>query len=295
LGRPPIPQDSVSSFSDGVLVAELPYGVAVRVAYDGTNFSGWQRQPGQRTVQDCLHAAALSMAGKCSKMRGCSRTDAGVHALGQEVSFASARKIEPQGWRRGLNKALPDDISIQDASECDAEYDPRGDVTSKLYRYLLRVGPSRNPLTRFRAWHIGPRLALPYTGTPRTADMQTWLDTDAMQRAADHWVGEHDFQAMRSASDDRENTIRRMDSISIRSGFGDEPSCVAIDVRGNAFMKNMVRILAGTLLDIGRHHLPVSRAKEMLAPGAQRSQGGPTAPAHGLTLVSIDLGRYKTT
>ena len=274
-------------------MSELPYGVALRLAYDGTDFSGWQRQPGQRTVQECLHDAVRSMAGECSSMRGCSRTDAGVHALGQEVSFASAREIAPRGWMRGLNKGLPDDIAVQQAVSCSPDYDPRGDVISKLYRYRLRIGPARNPLSRNRAWHIGAPLALPFNGQPRTNDLSTWLDTEAMQQAANEWIGEHDFQAMRAASDERENTIRRMDSILIRPGFGGDPSCIAIDVCGTAFMKNMVRIFAGTLLDIGRHHLPVSRAKELLAPGATRSQGGMTAPAHGLTLVSIKLGRHQ--
>ena len=152
-------------------MTDKPYGTLLTVAYDGTDFSGWQIQPGQRTVQGVLHAAALPMAGSLSNLRGCSRTDSGVHALGQEVSFASAREIRPDGWLRGLNRALPDDVAVQRAEACEADYDPRRDVISKLYRYTYRISQARNPLTRKRAWHIGPPLALPHP--PASADEWT--------------------------------------------------------------------------------------------------------------------------
>jgi len=272
-------------------VTDTPFGVLLTVAYDGTDFAGWQRQPEQRTVQGVLHAAVSTMAGQCSNMRGCSRTDSGVHALGQEVSFAAGREIPPDGWLQGLNRALPDDVAVQRAEACGPDYDPRRDVISKLYRYTFRTGRARNPLTRHRAWHIGPPLALPHPRGERDAHIGKWLDLEAMQSAADLWVGEHDFHAMRAASDDREQTIRRMDSLRVTSDLEGDPTTVSVEVRGNAFMKNMVRIMAGTLLDIGRHHLPVERAAELVLPSAVRRAGGPTAPAHGLTLVEIHLGR----
>ena len=118
-----------------------------------------------------------------------------------------------------------------------------------------------------------------------------YLDVDAMQRAADVLVGTHDFRAFRASSDDRENTERTMRRIEVLAGYQGHPEQLAIEVEGTAFMKNMVRILAGTLVDVGRHRFDVDRVRALLGPAGRRQDAGPTAPAHGLCLVRIDLGR----
>lgn len=267
------------------------HGVRLTIAYDGTSFSGWSKQPGERTVQGTIEKAIGSMAGAPADVRGTSRTDAGVHALGQIAAFDSVQAIPPRGWRRGLNSLLPDDLVIVDADECAPGYNPRFDTTEKTYRYLMLTGETRDPLLRDRAWHLGPRLARKRRGGVRGAAIEDWLDVPAMREAATHLLGTHDFCAFRAADDGRENTIRTMREIAIHEGFATDPRIVAIEVRGDAFMKNMVRIIVGTLLDVGRERRAPDSIPALLGPGANRENAGRTAPARGLTLVSIRLGR----
>lgn len=270
----------------------LAHGVRLLVAYDGTDFHGWQAQPRVRTVQQTIEAGLAAMGLETSRLRGASRTDAGVHAAGQVVGFACTKELPPEAYTLGLNGLLPEDVSIRSATAVDRRYDPRNDATGKLYRYRLYVGPTRDPLYRRRAWRIGPQLARrDVSRAERRLVAGDYLDVDAMQRAADVLVGTHDFRAFRASSDDRENTERTMRRIEVLAGYQGHPEQLAIEVEGTAFMKNMVRILAGTLVDIGRLHLEPSRIDRMLAPEGQRKDGGQTAPAMGLTLVRIDLGR----
>ncbi|UJR80301.1 tRNA pseudouridine(38-40) synthase TruA [Sandaracinus amylolyticus] len=257
------------------------HGVRLTIAYDGAGFAGWARQPGTRTVQGTLEAAIASMNGAPVELRGASRTDAGVHAMGQVAAFDAARTIEPRGWLRGLNAALPDDAAIVAAEACEAGYTPRFDTVDKTYRYLILRGDVRDPLLRGRAWFLGPR----HGGTS--------LDVGAMRAIAKRLEGTHDFRAFRSADDDRENTVRTIHEIAIHDGWGDEPRLVAIEVRGNAFMKNMVRILVGTLVEAGRGRLAERDAGTLIGADARRDDTGQTAPAHGLTLVSMRLGRAR--
>ncbi len=270
----------------------LAYGVRLLVAYDGTDFHGWQAQPRVRTVQQTIEAALGSMGVETSRLRGASRTDAGVHALGQVVSFACDRELPEEAYTLGLNGLLPHDVSIRAATSVDRRYDPRNDATGKLYRYRIYVGPTRDPLQRRRAWRVGPQLARrDVPRADRRLVAEDYLDIEAMQRAADVLVGTHDFRAFRASSDDRENTERTMRRIEVIGGYEGHPEQLAIEVEGTAFMKNMVRILAGTLLDVGRHRFDVDRVRALLGPTGRRPDAGPTAPAHGLCLVRIDLGR----
>jgi tRNA pseudouridine38-40 synthase len=251
------------------------HGVCLVVAYDGTDFHGFQRQPGQRTVQGELERAASEMAGHPVSIRGAGRTDAGVHALGQVVAFDSARLISERGWMLGLNTKLPDDIRVQRARACAPDYHPRFDAVGKRYRYLLQLGEAKNPLLRHRAWQLGK-----------------WrLDVARMREAAQALIGTHDFRAFRASDDERENTVRTLWAIEITEHFAGDPSLVALDFHGNAFMKNMVRILTGTLVEVGIGRLPVQAMSGLLGPQAQRSEAGQTAPPQGLTLVEVELGR----
>lgn len=268
-----------------------PHGVRLKIAYDGTRFSGWQFQREVRTVQGVLEEAIEALGVEHTRLRGTSRTDAGVHAEGQFVSFASNRAIPPRGWVMGLNGLLPDDVSVRDAAACDPRYDPRFDAVQKRYHYVCAVAMARNPLTSRYAWHIGPKFARKDSlGRPRTETVGDYLDLDAMEAAARKLEGTHDFKAFRSADDERESTERTLFAVNLLRDHRGRPDLFAIEVVGNAFMKNMVRILAGTLVDVGRQHLDAARIDHLLGPEGRREDAGPTAPAHGLTLDRIWLG-----
>ncbi|MET0285288.1 MAG: tRNA pseudouridine(38-40) synthase TruA [Polyangiales bacterium] len=253
-----------------------PHGVCVVVAYDGSDFAGYQVQPGARTVQAVLEAAAQVLTGHPVRVRGAGRTDAGVHALGQVVAFDSARDISTRGFLLGLNSNLPRDVRIQEVTRVAAGYDPRHDSLAKTYRYLVQLGERQNPLLRQRAWQLGKHAT---------------LDFVAMRAAATRLVGTHDFRAFRSADDARENNVRTMYSIDLMEQYTGDPTLFAIEVRGTAFMKNMVRIMVGTLVDIGRGRLALDDVPGMLGAEANRDLTGFTAPAHGLTMVNVELGR----
>ena len=270
--------------------AAFAHGARLVLSYDGTNFAGWQAQPNQRTVQGELDRALDALGVRRSRLRGCSRTDAGVHALGQVVGFGYERELPERAFTIGLNGHLPDDLSVRAMSPCAPEYDPRFDADRKLYRYLVSVGETRDPLVRRRAWYVGPRLAR-RDRRPRRDLVEDYLDLDAMRDAARRLLGTHDFRAFRSLSDERENTVRTLFDLRVIAGFEGREDLLALEVEGNAFLKNMVRILAGTLVDVGRRHFAPDHIDELLGPDGHRTRGGPTAPAHGLCLVRVDLGR----
>jgi tRNA pseudouridine38-40 synthase len=264
---------------------DLTYKRSVRhirlvVEYDGTGLCGWQRQTNGPTVQGHLEIALGKLLAHEVSVAGASRTDAGVHAYGQVASFRTERAIPLHGIRRGLNSLLPDAIAIVSASEADDEFHPRFSATGKHYRYLLITRADRSPRWRDRAWHH-----------PEA------LDRAAMREAAAMLLGEHDFAAFRAAGCTAKRTVRRIDDIAITDPGdpGDpsedlardgEPSLVAIDVRGNAFLRNMVRILVGTLVEVGEGRRSPNQVAEILA-SRDRTKAGITAPARGLTLVSV--------
>jgi len=269
------------------------HGVCVCLGYDGTDFHGWQAQPGLRTVQGMLEEAIDEMGIEHSPVRGCSRTDAGVHALGQIASFAAAIEVPREGWVSGLNARLPKDIVVHDAQPCYRRYNPRFHAAHKRYRYLVRCGQQRDPLIRERAWQLGPKgMRRDVESQQRGAGVEDYLDLDAMRAAAAHFVGEHDFRAFRQSGDEREIVVREMFEVSVNPGWLGRPDLVAFEVVGNAFMKNMVRIMAGTLVDVGRGRIPPDAVPAMLREDSERTDAGQTAPAHGLTLVRIELRRF---
>jgi tRNA pseudouridine38-40 synthase len=241
------------------------------VEYDGTGLCGWQRQANGPTVQGHLEDALGKLLAHEVTVVGASRTDAGVHASGQVASFRTERAIPLHGVRRGLNSLLPRAIAIADAAEAPDDFHPRFSATGKHYRYLVLTRADRSPRWRDRAWH-----------RPGS------LDRAAMRDAAAALIGEHDFAAFRAAGCTAIRTIRRVDQIEI-SDVPRERSTeqlVAIDVRGNAFLRNMVRIVVGTLVEVGRGMRPPGQVAEILA-SKDRTQAGITAPAHGLELVAV--------
>lgn len=235
------------------------------IEYDGTDFAGWQRQAGQRTVQACLEEALGTMTGGPVSVRGAGRTDAGVHAAGQVASVRLASKIPTIGFLRGLNSALPTDMAIIDVADMDASFDARRSARGKIYRYLIWNHSVRSPLHARTAWYI----------------RQT-LDTHAMRTAATCFVGEHDFAAFRAADCERLSTRRVMQRFEV-SRHGPLVTC---EVEGTAFLKNMVRIMVGTLVSAGRGEADAESIRRLID-SRDRTQAGVTAPAHGLTLVRV--------
>jgi tRNA pseudouridine38-40 synthase len=268
------------------------HGVRLRVAYDGSDFAGWQTQRAQRTVQGELERAISELTGDDVQVRGCSRTDAGVHAHAQIAAFDTARDLPSIGWVRGLNGKLTHDIAVIDAERCEVGYNPRFDAVAKTYRYLLHLGPVRDPLLRNRAWHLGPRRARPWRGDapPPAAE---WLDTTAMHEAAKQLEGEHDFRAFQAAGDIREQTVRTLTMVRLVERYEARDDLLAIEVRGNAFLQHMVRIIVGTLVEVGRERMKPSDVAALLGEKGERERAGETAPSCGLYLVSIETGREK--
>lgn len=246
--------------------------IRLLVEYDGTGLCGWQRQANGPTVQGELEAALGTLLAHDVAVAGASRTDAGVHARGQVASFHTERAIPLHGIRRGLNSLLPPAIAIADASEAAPDFHPRFSATAKHYRYLLWTRADRSPRWCNRAWHHPAP-----------------LDLAAMREAAAALIGEHDFAAFRAAGCTAKRTVRRLDQIEVTELPGDLPGAswvLAIDVRGNAFLRNMVRILVGTLVEVGHGRRPPAQVAEILA-SKDRTKAGITAPARGLELVSV--------
>ncbi len=248
-------------------------GILFTVAYDGGPFAGFAPQPGQRTIAGELLGALQAVDPSIREVRGASRTDAGVHALGQRVAFDPGRDIPPRGWALAVNRHLPREIAIQRAAVVPRGFTPRFANEGKHYRYLLLRSPVRDPFLDGRVWRAegieGPEA----------------LDRAALE--AQSAVGTHDFAAFRSASDPRENTVRTLRRATVEIDPSD-PRLVRIDVEGNAFMHNMVRILVGTIVDVARKRLAPGAIARALA-SHRRTDAGITAPPDGLCLMHVAL------
>jgi tRNA pseudouridine38-40 synthase len=245
--------------------APAPRTLRLVVEYDGTDFAGWQRQDGQPTIQGCLEKAFEKMTGQAVTVRGAGRTDAGVHALGQVASVELVSRIPSLGFLRGLNTYLPPAIAVLDVADAPAGWSARHDARGKIYRYQIWNHPVRSPRHARCSWHVHDP-----------------LDTDAMREGAAVLVGEHDFRAFRSSDCDRLNTVRIMRRFEVRR----DGALLALEVEGTAFLRNMVRILAGTLVAIGKGKMTCDHVRWLLENG-DRTRAGVTAPACGLTLVRV--------
>lgn len=235
------------------------------IEYDGTDFAGWQRQDGQRTVQACLQEAFRAMTGHVVDVRGAGRTDAGVHAEGQVAHAVVSTKIPVGGYLRGLNSRLPADVAVRDVADVPPSFDARRSARGKVYRYSIWNHITRSPLHHRRAWHL------------RAA-----IDSDRMREAAALLVGEHDFRGFRASDCERRTTRRVLYRVDVdRAG-----ALVTIEVEGTAFLKNMVRIIAGTLAAVGAGRMTMDDVRRVLEDG-DRTQAGMTAPAKGLTMLRV--------
>jgi tRNA pseudouridine38-40 synthase len=243
-------------------------GVLLEVAYDGTAFHGWAAQKAVRTIEETLLGAVTALDPRVRAIRGASRTDAGVHADGQLAAFDTTREIPSRGWVLGLNQHLPDDVAVRAARPVAPGFSPRFAARSKRYRYRVLVDSVRDPALRARTW--------------RVAD----VDVAAVAREAQAAIGTHDFVAFRSSGDERDNTVRTLSRVDVEREA--HPQVVAVVVEGNAFLYNMVRILVGTMIDVGRGRLEPGAIARALA-SRDRGQAGTTAPAQGLVLERVDV------
>jgi tRNA pseudouridine38-40 synthase len=235
------------------------------IEYDGTDFAGWQRQDGQRTVQGALEEAFRGMTGETVVVRGAGRTDAGVHAAGQVANVQVEARIPAGGFLRGLNSALPPDIAVLELDDAPDDFDARRSARGKIYRYRIWNHLVRSPLHARQSWHC-----------------RAPLDLHAMREAAALLVGEHDFRGFRASDCERLSTVRILRRFELER----QGAVISCEVEGTAFLKHMVRVMCGSLVGVGRGELTCATIAAVLENG-DRTQAGMTAPACGLTLVRV--------
>jgi tRNA pseudouridine38-40 synthase len=238
--------------------------IKLTIEYDGTAYVGWQHQPNGISVQQVVEESLAGIQGESIRIHSSGRTDSGVHARGMVACFRTVRVLPMTAYTEGMNCTLPPDIAIISAEEVHPEFDPRRHAKGKHYRYTVRCSTRRSPLARLQAWYLKEK-----------------LDLERMREGAAFFIGEHDFSAFRTSGCAAKTTVKRIDSVVV-SALGD---LIHIDVCGSGFMRNMVRIMAGTLIQIGLGKMQPEHVRKCLTePGATP---GPTAPAHGLCLMEV--------
>lgn len=240
--------------------------VKLVVAYDGTNYCGWQIQPNGVTIEQKLNEALTQLLGEEIKVTGASRTDAGVHSLGNVCVFETSSRMPAEKISFALNQRLPEDIVVQSSCEVDERFHPRFSKSKKTYEYRILNRKMRMPTRRLDTYFFHYE-----------------LDVAAMQKAAGYLVGEHDFKSFCAANAQSETTIRTIYSCEVSK----KEDIITIRVTGNGFLYNMVRIIAGTLIKVGNGDYKPEDMKEILD-ACDRSKAGPTAPAHGLTMIGLE-------
>jgi tRNA pseudouridine38-40 synthase len=275
------------------------------IAYDGTAYAGWQFQPDRLTVQETIERAIAKVIGQHASVVASGRTDAGVHALGQVVSFRAESALSPEVLRRAVNAGLPGDIVVLDAAEAPADFHPIRDAHRKRYRYMIHDGPLRDVFRRHFVWHY----------------VYGRLDAEAMCRAARPLLGTHDFSSYEAAGAKRKSNIRTVSFLSVergRAGEGggeglgirdsglaagknhseprsrpwemsgtDEDDFITIEIEADGFLYRMVRTIVGTLVEVGRGSQAETWPGEVLE-ARDRRRAGPTVPPQGLCLVKVD-------
>jgi tRNA pseudouridine38-40 synthase len=239
--------------------------IKLTLCYDGTEFHGWQSQPGLRTVQQVLEDALEQLTGVRPSTTASGRTDAGVHALGQVVHFLTASRHEPETFVRALNALMPRDVRVLEARELPQAFHATLDARSKRYRYVIDNGRVASPFQLRYSWHV-----------------PTPLDVPAMNRAGQRLLGRHDFRSFETDWPNRTSSVRTIHDLTVDR----REELVRIEVEADGFLYNMVRSIAGTLMLVGRGKRPEEWVSDVLT-AESRVAAGPTAPPQGLFLVKV--------
>jgi len=240
--------------------------VRLTVAYDGTFYHGWQIQPGVTTIESVLNTCLSELLHEDIQVIGASRTDSGVHALGNIAVFDTQTRMPAEKISYALNQRLPEDIRIQKSEEVPLEWHPRRCESRKTYEYRIYRGEFPMPVKRLY-----------------TLFTYHMLNVESMRKAARYLEGEHDFKSFCQSGAQVETTVRTIHSVEIEEQEND----LIIRICGNGFLYNMVRIIAGTLIEVGQGKRQPEEVAEILEK-QDRNAAGPTAPAHGLTLVKYE-------
>ncbi len=240
----------------------------VTLEYDGTAFAGWQKQKNAKGLQNLLEDRLAVLFRQPIQVAGASRTDAGVHARGQVIAFNAPEGKTTERIQKAMNGLLPQSVRARKVEEAPDIFDPRRDPISKTYRYTWYNAPAASPFWRHVTWHI-----------------EQPLDVEAMRQAAALIVGEHDFSSFRAAGCAAKSPIRKILSVEIKK----KGERVQMSITGQAFLQQMIRILAGTLADVGQGKLTPGKFKGVLE-AKDRKKAGKTAPPHGLCLWEISYG-----
>jgi tRNA pseudouridine38-40 synthase len=239
--------------------------IRLTIEFDGSQYFGWQIQAGNPTIQAELEDKLRILTKENVKVRGSSRTDSGVHAMAHVSNFKTTATIPAHGFKMALNNMLSPAISVSDAMEVPLEFDAKRDSVAKIYRYQIWNSPVRSALRSRFFWHVSKP-----------------LDVEKMRAGATHLIGENDFSAFRAAECDSKSPFRRLDWIEIAS----ERDEISIRIQANAFLRNMVRIIVGTLVDVGLSRFSPDDVARILA-SRDRTCAGRTAPPHGLILEKV--------
>ena len=243
--------------------------IALTIAYDGTNYQGFQRQTRQVAVQNVLEERLARIFGGAIEMAAAGRTDAGVHALGQVVSFFTGGSIPIEKIPIAAASVLPNDVVVRAAREVDRDFSARYSVKSKIYTYRLHVSELGNPLIDRYAWHVRPP-----------------IDLETLRAALSTLIGEHDFSAFRSASEVRRNPVRTMLDASIDEENVEGERLLTIRLHANGFLYRMARNIVGALVQVGRGRMTIAEFGSVFE-SRDRNAAPPPAPAHGLCLYRV--------
>jgi tRNA pseudouridine38-40 synthase len=235
------------------------------IEYEGTAYGGWQSQRNAPTVQDALLEAIFRVTGERVVLIGSGRTDAGVHALGQVANFKTGAAIPPERYAAALNTLLPEDIRVQSSAAAPDDFHAQFSATGKRYRYTICNSRPGTALHRRTSWHVAQK-----------------LDIEAMERAAAHFLGTHDFSAFQSTGGVERETVKTV----TLSRITREGAFIHYDVAAGGFLYNMARIIVGTLAKVGRGKLSPEAIPAIIESG-DRGMAGPTAPAKGLCLMEV--------
>jgi tRNA pseudouridine38-40 synthase len=236
------------------------------VSYDGTAYAGWQIQPNEPTVQAAIERAWHEITREEIRVMAAGRTDAGVHALGQVVGLSTESTLSTADLHRGLNAVLPEDVAIVEVEQAPENFHATYDARRKTYRYQIHNGRTPDVFNRRYVWHY-----------PQS------LDAGRMHAAAQTLLGKHDFAAFESAGSERPDTVRTLFAVDVSR----DADRIAIEVTGDGFLYNMVRAIAGTLVEVGKGSRDLEWVAEVLASGDRR-HAGQTAPPQGLFLVCVE-------